>query len=516
MALYQNLRIEEKMFFKPRLHIGLAPIAVLTLIFHWGMPEKIQAEPPALPQGLEEDASASDGDNEANSGDGPALPSGLGEPDEQEGPDLPSGLGDEADETEASASAEKDTVPLRRAWREHVIGFWEVRGGFRTRADPHEKDESLGEMRLQLEADYTWHGVTFAGRVDFVYDPVLDHHDVNMNTGEGWLDLREASVNFTPMPFMDVVAGRQILTWGTGDFLFLNDMFPKDYRSFFIGRDVEYLKAPSDAVKVSMYSDIANLDVVYTPRFDHDRIVRGWRLSSFRGGRFRGRDAILDVNEPDDWFTDDEIAMRLHKRIAGLELAAYGYRGFWKSPGGRDPQGQAIFPELNVYGASVRGTIKSGIANAEVAYYDSVEDRDGDDPRINNDELRFLAGYKRDLPMVARDFSLGLQYYLEWMQDYEAYERSLPPGTPEDDEYRHVVTCRLRKQFFRQTLTPSLFTFYSPSGDDAYLRPQVNWDVTNDWTLSAGANLFFSEDDHTAYGRFKRNTNVYASLRYSF
>ncbi len=62
-----------------------------------------------------------------------------------------------------------------------------------------------------------------------------------------------------------ITLGRQILTWGTGDLVFINDLFPKDWVSFFIGRDVEYLKAPSDALKVSAFSSWANLDLVYTP-----------------------------------------------------------------------------------------------------------------------------------------------------------------------------------------------------------------------------------------------------------
>ena len=34
----------------------------------------------------------------------------------------------------------------------------------------------------------------------------------------------------------DVKIGQQVLTWGTGDYVFLNDLFPKDYPSFFAGR----------------------------------------------------------------------------------------------------------------------------------------------------------------------------------------------------------------------------------------------------------------------------------------
>ena len=97
-----------------------------------------------------------------------------------------------------------------------------------------------------------------------------------------------------------ITLGRQILTWGTGDLVFINDLFPKDWVSFFIGRDVEYLKAPSDALKVSAFSGWANLDLVYTPRFDADRFIDGRRLSFFNTGRGRltGRDAVVLVERP--------------------------------------------------------------------------------------------------------------------------------------------------------------------------------------------------------------------------
>ena len=41
-------------------------------------------------------------------------------------------------------------------------------------------------------------------------------------------DLRMASLTFSPADWMDVRVGRQVLTWGTGDLLFLNDLFGDD------------------------------------------------------------------------------------------------------------------------------------------------------------------------------------------------------------------------------------------------------------------------------------------------
>jgi hypothetical protein len=315
---------------------------------------------------------------------------------------------------------------------------------------------------------------------------------------------------------MDLKVGRQILTWGTGDYIFINDLFPKDYNSFFIGRDDEYLKAPSDALKASLYAKIFNLDLVYTPRFNPDRFIDGKRLSYFNPqlGRLAGEDAVIHPRKRDEWFEDSEIALRLSRDVKSYGLALYGYNGFWKSPVGFDTQtGKATFPRLSVYGLSVRGKVLKGIGNIEMGYYDSRDDRSGKNPFVPNSQFRFLAGYEQEL---AKDFTMGVQYYLELVSDYGAYKRTLPPGSQAADEYRHVVTLRLTKLLMYQNFRLSLFTFYSPSDQDAYVRPSIHYKITDRWSADVGANIFIGEEDHTSFGQFKDNTNVYLGIRWSF
>ena len=181
-------------------------------------------------------------------------------------------------------------------------------------------------------------------------------------TEKGEYDTREAWIFTRPTDFLDIKIGRQVLTWGTGDLVFLNDLFPKDWQSYFIGRDKEYLKAPSGAAKISFFTDPANIDVVYTPKFDSDRFITGRYVSYWNGSRERlaGRDEMVTSDTPDQWFKDDEIAVRIYRNIRNYELAIYGYWGFWKRPGGQTPSGTAIFPKLNVYGARCAGTDRSG------------------------------------------------------------------------------------------------------------------------------------------------------------
>ena len=416
--------------------------------------------------------------------------------------------GDEArsepssDETSKKWKSFLETLPFE------LHGFLEGRGGLRTQDDPHEsKTATLGETRLQLHIFKALDWAKFRIKSDFLYDGVVEGANV---------DLREANATLTPFEFMDLKVGRQILTWGTGDYIFINDLFPKDYKSFFIGRDDEYLKAPSDALKASLYTKAFNVDFVYTPKFDPDRFIDGKRLSYFNPqlGRLAGEDAMIYPRKRHEWFEDSEIAFRLYRDIKSYGLALYGYNGFWKSPVGFDPQaGKSTFPRLSVYGLSARGKVWKGIGNIEMGYYDSRDDRSGKDPFVPNSQFRFLAGYEQEL---AKDFNMGVQYYLELMADYGAYKHTLPRGSQAADEYRHVITLRLTKLLMYQNLKLSLFTFYSPSDQDVYVRPNIHYKITDHWSAEAGANIFFGEKEHTFFGQFKNNTNVYLSLRWGF
>jgi len=387
-------------------------------------------------------------------------------------------------------------------------GFVEARAGSRLQKDPAiSETASIAETRLQLEASKLLDLAEVRVKGDIVYDAVEE---------EAKGELRSAFVLLTPFEIADVKIGRQVLTWGTGDLLFINDLFPKDWKSFFIGRDDEYLKAPSDAVRISYFHPVVNVDFVYTPRFRADTYIDGDRLSYWSDalGRRVGEGNKVRASEPDDWIGDDEIALRLHRNLRGTELALYGYHGYWRTPAGMNPRnGRATFPDLSVLGASARGAVGKGIGNIEAGYYHSRDDSDGDNPFVRNSELRILVGYEQE---IARNLTAGVQYYVEWMMDYGGYRRMLPAGVRARDEFRHLVTLRLTKLLMSQNLKLSFFAYYSPSDDDAYLRPKIHYKIDDHWAAEIGGNIFLGARDHTFFGMFERDTNAYAAVRYSF
>ena len=449
------------------------------------------AEEPALPSGL---------------GDEPMLPSGRNSTDL---PELPMGISENtADDRDVEDTAWEED----KTWQ--INGFWEARWGEWTHAQTFLSRHPLAENRVQLSVERAFDKVTLNVSGDLLYDKTVAFEKPDLESGNGWLDLRVANLVFSPSPFMDIRLGRQILTWGMGDLIFINDLFPKDWNAFLIGRESSYLKAPSDAIKISLFSKQANLDIVYTPRFDSDRYINGERAAYFNAnlGRIAGTDAVIRTEKPDRWLNDQEIAIRLYRNFSAFEFALYGYEGYWKSPGGFNADtGNAVFPGLRVYGASFRGPWLKGIVSGEWGYYYSKDDTNGSKPFINNSEQRLLLTYEQEL---VSNLTLALQVYSVRMLNYSRYRKNLPEGIPSAQEDRHELSMRLTWLTINQKLNTSLFIRYSPSDKDIYLRPKLRYSLDDHWSYEVGGNIFYGTESYTFFGQFDKNDNIYAAIRY--
>jgi hypothetical protein len=375
--------------------------------------------------------------------------------------------------------------------------------------DTQPDDVVLSEARFRLDLSHFGDRAELLFKGDFTADDASEDIDV---------DIRQALMVLRASSWLDIRAGRQVLTWGTGDLVFLNDLFPKDYQSFFIGRDDEFLKGPSNSIKLSAYSRVINIDFVWTPVFEPDRYITGERLSFFSpmaGGivSAASQGQPLDAITPAKQLENGEFAARLYRNVKGYELALYGYKGFTKQPLAYDTNAMMpAFAELATYGASARGNLIGGIANVEAAFHHSLDDEDGDDPLVPNSLLRTLVGYERE---VFANFTAGVQHYLELIQDHDALIANSPLPQFEAREARHTITTRLTYRAMQETLTLSVFGFVALEDEDFHLRPAVTRKWTDAVSVTVGANVM-AGDDRTFFGQLEDNTNAYLRFRYSF
>jgi hypothetical protein len=316
---------------------------------------------------------------------------------------------------------------------------------------------------------------------------------------------------------IDFKVGRQILTWGTGDLIFINDVFAKDYRSFFVGRDDQYLKAPQDAVRMEYYNPLGALSIVWSPRFEANRLPTGRKLSYHdpMSGGIVGVNAAGNVALPESKFENGEFAFRFNRQIGNFNTALYFYHGFYKSPKGFDMNlMSAIYPRLNIYGVSTRGTIAGGVLWLEGGYLQTVDDENGDDPYLPNSSFTGLFGFERQ---VATNLTANIQWQASYITDHDIYEQQqTAAGAYVRDEIHHLLTTRITKLLYSELLKLSAFVFYSPDEEDSYIRFSAEYKYTDEVKLAVGGNIFDGNEESTEFGQFQRNDNLYAKVTYGF
>ena len=235
-------------------------------------------------------------------------------------------------------------------------------------------------------------------------------------------------------------------------------------------------------------------------------------LFAMAGGIVGGEDHLFAGTMPEAKIENGEISAKLSSYFGSIDGALYFYRGFYKMPVGMDMSAmEAYYPELMVYGASLRSPMLGGIFWLESGFYDSRGDTDGNDPLVPNSSLESMAGFERQITSTV---TANLQYYNSYMLDHDIYAATLPEGSPVTDEFYHLLTSRVTMLFMMENLNVSLFAFYSPSEEDAYGRASVTYRHTDTVSMALGANLFHGENEYTTFGGFEHNDNVYLKFTY--
>ena len=428
-----------------------------------------------------------------------------GQPGEQ--PTLPDSSPAETQEWEDDW-AQDDWQPAS-PWQS-LSGFAELARGERTRnAIAPQGDTTLDEVRLRLESGYRAEQLALSVKADALYEALLDRWRWR------W---RQAQVSGSWGDQLDYRLGRQILTWGTGDYLFLNDLFAKDWQAFFSGRDDQYLKAPTDALKLTWYPQLSlgsdnqldvGLDLVYQWQFTPDSFLNGERFS-FYSPQHQGIIApspAMDAREPGS----GEWSARLFVNRGQGEYALYAHRGYRGTPDAFDNQvNKPYFPRLRAWGASLRRPLGPGLVNLEMASHRAIDDEDGRDPHQPNSRWLWLLGYEQE---IASRLTLAGQYYQEYTR---GFHRQSSARQQISSQRRHLWTLRLNYRLWQDKLQLGLFGFYSSSDKDSYLRPTISYRHDDHWRLSAGANLFNGRHDYSFFGQLADNSNAYVRLNYFF
>jgi len=367
----------------------------------------------------------------------------------------------------------------------------------------------LAEERLRLEvgAESDAGDSALVSKVDFLNDNVAANSSIEVRELYG----EYISDNY------EVRVGRQMLTWGVADRLFINDVFPKNWSAFFSGQPLEYMKIGSDMAKLFVFGSGWDVELALIPVAQFDVTPQSDRFVVFDPG--------FSVVKPEKKLSNGEAAMRFHTKVGDTtDLALYAFKGFWHQPDKgitmmpanvtpTNPMGLTIkYPRLNNYGLTVQDTFLGGVLSLEGGYYHSIDDNAGTDPFIANSQYRYLIGYEHEL---MTDVTLALQWYGEIMKNHAGYLATTMDPVPQP-KHRKIVTANIRALWMNQTLTTSLFVMGVGDGGGRMANPDINYAVNDSFSVNVGGHIFWSGPDTWMLGTMKHDDNVYANVKWTF
>ncbi|NRA55551.1 MAG: hypothetical protein HRU23_15530 [Gammaproteobacteria bacterium] len=402
-------------------------------------------------------------------------------------------------------------TPIESSWQP-LSGFGQLAyGSWLTNNDILPLTNSLSELRLRLETAYQADTFEFKFKLDALYDQAMS--EFKLQPRQVLLSGNFADV--VPLPALAAAPvlnnlsfklGRQVVTWGTGDLVFINDLFRKDWRSFFNGRDDQYLKAPIDVVKLSYFGQRLNLDLIWQPRFVSDRYIDGQRFSFY--------DPLSQkIIVPSSPLTSEQqphgaIAARLYFTYHQADIGIYVNHGYRGTPIYRqhvshqdiNQQNSAFYhPQLSTLGASIISPLAAGLVNVELGYHD-YESTDQNAP---SDQVRLLVGYQQELQTR---LTMSGQFYLEHDTDHQKQST---------DASRQVLTLGLTHRSANDKWHATLFGFISPNQHDSYARASLRYRANDQLQLVLGTNIF-NGDAARFFGQFQLNNNAYLRLTYYY
>jgi hypothetical protein len=333
-------------------------------------------------------------------------------------------------------------------------------------------------------------------RLDAVHDDAVRARDV---------DVREAFFDWAATPALDLKAGRQVITWGVSDYLYVNDIFPKNYDSFFTGGSFDRMKEPVDALKALARTGSVDVEVV---------LARSKADTLPAAERFTATAATSGALEDDNGRRPD-LAAKVAAQWAGWDVAAHAARFRSREPrlsmtgaGLRFDQ-----PRTDHLGVSATGNLAAGLGWVEAAVRRVSTGQPGTvvDRQFLGSAARMIAGYSRE---VGPDLTASAQLQVEGTTDRGRYAASLAPGVRPLRRLTSIVHLRALGRWRNQTLGAGLQAFLGSEGD-SHFNPFLAWSPADGWSLEGGANLFRGQPD-TRYGAFRDDSNVYVLGRYSF
>jgi len=391
-------------------------------------------------------------------------------------------------------------------------GFVELRGTSYADSTANDSTRSTGELLLRQEVAFkpaSW--LTLAGSVDLRADSrdwsssdwTPDWQDRGLQRPRVGISRLAATVSRGPVT-LDL--GKQYVRWGKADVVNPTDRFaPRDFLNVL---DTEFLAVTGARAVLGLQSD--SIDLVYVPVFTPSRTPlpnQRWAPQlPFDPGRLPPGSQVIDAGR----FLAEggQYGARWNHVGSGFEFSASGYRGFLHTPVIESLATIAIYPPVvafaQVYpriwmvGGDAAVPMRAFTLKGEAAFFGSDDNR--------TDEYWL---YVLQLERQAGEWFFVVGYAGEVVTD----ARQQLAFAPE----RGLAKAFLGRAGYTIDTNRSLALegAVRQDGDGSWLRGEYSHAVGQHVRVALEGN-WIRGSDGDFFGRYRRNSNLTASLRYSY
>lgn len=364
---------------------------------------------------------------------------------------------------------------------------------------PHKIMSSRTRARLELRADYG--EASLYSSMNLAYNSLLQDQ-----TGAF---LREAYFNYAGN-FLEVKAGRQIVTWGVADGLRITDLIsPMDYTEF-MANDYDDIRVPVNAINLKYPGESFSAEFVFVPVPEYFVMPMGednpWNMPVPERAR-------MDLSgTPAKRIKNSEFGGRLRFFLENLDFSLTAMRTFNKSPvtvASYNPKTDSIlikgvYKPMNVIGGDVSIPIGEFVIRGEVAEY--------------FDEPIALANSSGYLLRNTLNALVGIDWYAGNNWTFMAQYMHKFIGRYRDklgiEENTSMVTARISKELLNNTLKFSLYGMLDIDNLGYYVRSAADYLWSDQITLSFGADGFGGK--RGTFKTYKKNTQIWVKGKYFF
>jgi hypothetical protein len=410
-----------------------------------------------------------------------------------------------------------DTSPengegLFSALRERIelVGFVKNETAFRLHS-PHQFSKVQNWFQVEVDGRLTdWAKLTVITRT--LLDPAnhleTDIHDFDASPVDRWEsgdffegELRELYLELR-YGQLDARLGRQQIVWGEAIGLRILDVInPQDFREFILDDFID-ARIPLWGARVDYTLGDWTFEGLVLPDFEANRPADQGSEFQFRNIRTPALPIqmpfppfpsvqVAKVKKPEDGrLSDALIGARITRVLRGTDLSLnylYAWEDF-PTPFRRviNPNTFLIEPihkRLHLLGGSFNYAFDVFVLRGEgvVAlgrHFVSDNPNDADGVR-----RREFFSYVLGLDWTVNDnLSANVQFFQTVIFN--------KPSDVEDETVNNALSLFLRADFWNETLFPQLLVLYGLNFGDFLIRPQIKYELTDLWSLTAGMDFF--------------------------